>query len=63
MSALEAATNVVVGYGISVGLTITLFPLFGYAVTAPDAFGISIAYVVASLARSYVLRRIFTRIR
>lgn len=63
MSAVEAVVNVLVGYGISVALTAIVLPLFGYAVTAPDALGISAVFTVASLVRSYILRRAFNGLR
>lgn len=59
VSALEAVTNVAVGYVVSLALTFAVLPLFGYAVTAPDAFGISAVFTAASMIRSYVLRRAF----
>ncbi len=59
MSALEAVTNVGVGYLIALALTATVLPAFGYAVTAPDALGISLIFTAASLLRSYALRRLF----
>lgn len=61
MSAVEAAVNVFIGYGIAVAATAVILPAFGYPVRAADAFGISAAFTVVSLARSYVLRRVFNR--
>lgn len=57
MSVVEAVANVAVGYAIAAALTFAVLPAFGYAVTAPDAFGISAVFTAASLARSYALRR------
>jgi hypothetical protein len=62
-SAIEAATNILVGYGIAVLLTATVLPLFGYPVNAPDALGISLVFTAASLARSYLIRRAFNRVK
>lgn len=59
MSAVEAVANVAVGYAIAVVTTAVVLPAFGYAVTARDAFGISAIFTVASLVRSYALRRAF----
>lgn len=59
MSAVEAAANIAVGYAISVALTAIVLPLFGYDVTGADALGISAVFTVASLLRSYGLRRWF----
>lgn len=59
MSAVEAVANVAVGYLIAVAATVIILPAFGYRVTAQDAVGISAAFTVVSLLRSYALRRLF----
>lgn len=61
MSATEAVANVAIGYGIAVAATAVILPAFGYPVTAQDALGISAAFTAVSLARSYLLRRVFNR--
>lgn len=62
MSATEAITNVAIGYLVSVAANIIVLPAFGYDVTIADSFAIGFAFTVISLARSYVLRRVFNRI-
>lgn len=62
MSATEAATNVAIGYLVSVAANIIVLPMFGYDVTIADSFAIGLAFTAISLARSYILRRIFNRI-
>lgn len=59
MSAAEAVANVAIGYLIAVASTVIILPAFGYRVTAQDAVGISAAFTVVSLLRSYALRRLF----
>ena len=59
MSAAEALANVLIGYVVSLAATAVVLPAFGYAVSAADAVGISVAFTALSLARSYVLRRVF----
>lgn len=61
-SALEAAANVAIGYGISVATNVVALPLFGYQVTAADAAGIGLVFTAVSLVRSYALRRLFNRV-
>tara|TARA_R110001606_G_scaffold4446_3_gene20659 strand:- start:126 stop:338 length:213 start_codon:yes stop_codon:yes gene_type:complete len=61
-SAFEAATNVIIGYLVSVLANVLILPLFGYNVTIGDSFAIGLAFTVVSLVRSYVLRRIFNRL-
>ena len=58
-SALEAATNVAIGYLVSVLANVLILPLFGYNVTIGDSFAIGLAFTVVSLLRSYLLRRVF----
>ena len=59
MSLLEAATNTVIGYFISVGVGQLVYPLFGYAVSLGDNMGLTAIFVAISLTRSYVFRRWF----
>lgn len=61
MSAVEAAANVAIGYGINFAANLLVLPAFGFAVTAADAAGIGVVFTAISLARSYVLRRAFNR--
>jgi hypothetical protein len=60
-SALEAVTNIIIGYLISVTSNWLILPLFGYNVTLLDSFGIGLAFTFVSLIRSYLLRRIFNK--
>jgi hypothetical protein len=59
MSAVEAATNTLAGFLVSLALTFTVLPSFGYKVTAQDAWGITAIYTAASVIRSYLVRRLF----
>ena len=61
-SAFEAATNVAIGYLVSVLANVLILPMFGYNVTIVDSFAIGLAFTIVSLVRSYVLRRIFNRL-
>ncbi len=51
--------KVIDGKHLSAIATIVLFPLWGYHIHFTDALGISLAFTVLSLARSYALRRAF----
>ena len=53
---IEALTNTVAGYGVSVTLTWWLF-----GVSWSQSAGLSVWYVMASIARGYVVRRAFAR--
>ena len=58
-SAIEAATNIVLGFGISVGITAVLLPAFGHDVTLGQNVAMTSVFTVASFARAYGLRRLF----
>ena len=59
MSLVEAVTNVV---GVAVGVQILLFPVFGFTVTLRQNLAIGLVFTGVSIARSYVLRRMFEAI-
>jgi hypothetical protein len=63
MSLVEAITNVVVGFGVALLTQIIVFPLFGLSVSLGENFAIGGLFTVTSIARSYVLRRVFEAIR
>lgn len=63
MSLVEAITNVVVGYGIAVGTQILIFPLFGLHTTLEQNLSMGGIFTMVSLARSFLLRRLFEAIR
>ena len=63
MSLVEAATNVIVGYVLAVGMQILIFPMFGIQIALGDQLSIGIAFTGVSLIRGYMLRRLFERWR
>ena len=63
MSLVEAITNVVVGFGVALLTQIIVFPLFGLRPTLGENFAIGGLFTLASIARSYTLRRAFEAIR
>jgi hypothetical protein len=60
---LEAWANIAIGFGINFIANLIVLPLFGFHVTPGDAFGIGLVFTAISLVRSYVLRRVFNRIK
>ncbi len=62
MSLVEAITNVTVGYGLAVVTRIIVFPWFGHDAALGEHMTIGMAFVGVSLARSYLLRRLFALI-
>ena len=63
MSLVEAVANVAVGYGVAVLTQIAVFPLFGLPASLGDTLAIGAIFTGVSIARSYVLRRVFERLR
>lgn len=58
-SFIESLVNVALGMIISMALQIVVFPAFGHAFTLAQNVGITIIFTVASIVRSYVVRRWF----
>jgi hypothetical protein len=63
MSLVEAATNVVVGYGQAIATQIVVFPWFGIETGLAEHLTIGLLFLIVSLLRSYLLRRLFERHR
>lgn len=63
MSLIEAAANVAVGYAVAVLLQRAAFPLFGIEVSLGGNLALGALFTLASLARSYVLRRLFEALK
>ena len=63
MSFVVAATNVVVGYVLAIATQIVVFPWFGIEAALGEHLAIGLAFVGVSLARGYLLRRLFETIR
>ena len=62
MSMVEAATNVVVGYVLAIATQIVVFPWFGLEAALGEHLTIGMVFVGVSMARSYLLRRLFEAI-
>ena len=59
MSLVEAITNVAVGYVLAIATQIVVFPWFGLEAELGEHLAIGFAFVGVSLARGYLLRRLF----
>lgn len=62
-SVLESIANIVIGFAINWVANLLIFPLFGFDITPSQAFHVGLIFTAISLVRSYVLRRVFNRIR
>lgn len=58
-SAIESALNIAVGFVISLGITAIVMPAFGHHISLPENVAITSIFTLASLLRSYALRRLF----
>lgn len=63
MSLVEAIANVAVGFLVALLTQIIVFPLFGLQVSLGDNLAIGGLFTIASIVRSYMLRRVFEAIR
>ena len=63
MSLTEALTSTAVGYVLAVLTQILVFPLFGLPASFTDSLAIGAIFTIVSVARGYVVRRIFERRR
>ena len=59
MSLIEATTNVVVGYVLAIATQLAVFPLFEIEAAFGEHLAIGLAFVGVSLARGFLLRRLF----
>ena len=63
MSLAESVTNVVIGYVLAIATQIVVFPWFGIETGLGEHLTIGLAFVGISLARGFLLRRVFEAIR
>jgi len=60
-SLIEATVNSVSGYLLAVLTQVLLFPLFGIHIPLGQNFVLAFIFTIISIARSYVVRRLFNR--
>ena len=63
MSFVEAATNVIAGLLLAMLAQILVFPMFGIALAIEANVTIAAIFTAISVARSFLLRRLFEAIR
>ncbi|MBN8533833.1 MAG: hypothetical protein J0L51_07050 [Rhizobiales bacterium] len=61
-SLVEAVVNVAVGFWVAVGVQALVFPLFGIATSSGTELSIAAIFTAVSIARSYLMRRLFERL-
>jgi len=63
MSLLETVSNVLTGYLIAIMIQLIVFPWFDIETTITDNMQIAAVFTIISIARGYLFRRIFEKIR
>lgn len=51
-----------IGYSINFTANMLIFPLFGWKISVAQNLWLGVIFTVISLARQYVLRRVFTHL-
>jgi hypothetical protein len=62
VSLIEAVTNVIVGYVLAIATQLLVFRLLGIEAALGEHLAIGAAFVMVSLTRRYLLRRLFEAI-
>ena len=57
----DLTEGIVVGFVLAVLMQLAVFPVMGLAASVPQSLGLGAVFTGTSLARSYLLRRLFTR--
>ena len=60
-SLCESLVNVAIGYSVALASQLLVFPLYGIHVPLSTNIGIGLWFTAISIARSYVVRRVFNR--
>ena len=63
MSLVEAATNVLLGCAVALATQLLAFPLVGIQASMAQHLWLTTVFTGVSLARSYLVRRLFNRMR
>lgn len=58
-SLIESVLNVAIGFIVSLVITAIVMPAYGHAVTFSENLQITSIFTIASIARSYAVRRWF----
>ncbi|WBK39672.1 hypothetical protein [Xanthomonas phage L522] len=61
-SVFETVTNTLVGFSINWCANMVILPMFGMPISGATAFHMGVIFTIISIARGYVLRRVFNKI-
>lgn len=59
LSLIETLVGVALGFVLSVGASLVVYPMFGHSFTLTQNMGITVIFTVISIARGYAVRRLF----
>lgn len=62
-SLVETLLNTALGYGVALAAQILVFPMFGIVIPLSSNIMIGAVFTVVSIARGFVLRRVFESLR
>lgn len=62
-SLIESVLNTALGFGVGLAAQIVTFPLFGINIPMASQAAIAAVFTCVSIARGYVLRRLFESLR
>ena len=63
MSLIEAVSNVAVGLIVAMATQLIVFPILGLQASLGQNLKLALVFTGVSIVRSYVLRRVFERVR
>lgn len=58
---LEIGVNTIVGFILSVGIQMIIYPLMGIPVTMGENISITLIFMAVGITRSFLIRRVFNR--
>ncbi|WP_082337297.1 DUF7220 family protein [Xanthomonas oryzae] len=61
-SVFETVTNTLVGFSINWCANMVILPMFGMPISGATAFHMGVIFTLISIARGYILRRVFNKI-
>lgn len=58
-SLIETLVGVAIGFAVSMGLSVVVYPLFGHSFSFVQNVWITVIFTAASVVRGYLVRRMF----
>ena len=58
---IEIGVNTIVGFSLSVGIQMLIYPLMDIPVTMSENISITLIFMFVGITRSFIIRRIFNR--